>query len=375
MRVCLFTPHLPPLIGGADRDADLILRGLQARGHDVSALAQAAPGPRPELPYVVERYRRPPMMHLCAETFMASLWRHHRRHPFDVVLAFDSYPTGYVAARLRRWVKFKVVASPRGSDLCLQYHNLRKPRVSGMIAEGYRHADRIVAISDWAAARVRELVGSNPPPIDLVFNGIDAAEHDRLLAASRSVATPLLAEEPFVLHLAKLHPNKNQALAVLAVARLRELFERRGLRYVIAGGGKDDEQLRAQVHAAGLDRIVKLVGPTVGAEKYRMLDRAMFLVATSREESFGNVVLEAMASGLPVLASAIGGHLQQVGSGGWGRMFESDNVDDLAGAMRAMIEADLSPLRTAALRRRNDFPLASMVEGYERSCLQALDSR
>jgi len=59
MRICLFTPTFLPSLGGAELAGDRILRGLQARGHDVQVLCQDHGEPK-GLPYPVTRYRRPP---------------------------------------------------------------------------------------------------------------------------------------------------------------------------------------------------------------------------------------------------------------------------------------------------------------------------
>ena len=371
MRICLFTPTFLPLVGGAERDADVIARGLLERGHEVTVLARQTELGEPELPYPVVRYRRPPAQHLFTRLLSRPLAALHRRWPFEVILCFYGYPTGYAAALVKKKLGVALVVSPRGADLYPEYHDLRKPRVPRLIAEGYRRADRIVSISHWLTQRLREVAGEGLPPIDLVYNGIDFATFDAEIETSRSQPPTLPVRRPFVLHLARVEPVKRQELAVEGVYRLREEFERRGLQYAIVGDGAAMPRVRELVSRYGLDSTVKLLGTRTGIEKAWLLDNAEFMVSTSREEGLGNVVLEAMAAGLPMLGSDIGPHRELIAELGWGLLFRSGDADDLATQMKRMLETDRGPWQQTASRQRGRFSLQSMVDGYESACLAA----
>src|ERR1041385_403422 len=116
MRICLFTPTFLPSVGGAERMADAIVRGLIDRGHRVSVLGPAAAGPTPPLPYPVLQFRRPPALNLWPEMLCLAVRRAYRLHPFDVMLAFYGYPTGYAGSLLKRRLSYGLVVSARGGD-------------------------------------------------------------------------------------------------------------------------------------------------------------------------------------------------------------------------------------------------------------------
>lgn len=375
MHVCLFTPTFLPALGGAERDADIIVRGLMARGHRVTVLARQRGEAPPPLPYPVVRYRRPPMQHLCTAALARPLIRLHRRDPYDVVLAFYGYPNGYAANLARRRTGAAVVASPRGGDLLPHYHDLRKWRVPRLIAKGYRGADRIVTISGWLGDRLKQVAGEPLPPVDLVYNGVDLAEHDRISEEAKRTPPNLPLTGPFVLHLARIVPVKEHALAMAAVHRAADMFRQRGLTYAVVGDGKSLQATQQLVHELGIGDIVRFLGSRRGTEKAWLLDNALFMVASSREEGLGNVTLEAMASGLPMLGSDIGPHQELIGNHGWGMLFRSGDPDDMAAKMRAMLDADREMMRRAALRRRELFSIESMLDGYEQACLKAIESR
>ena len=374
MRICLFTPTFYPKIGGAERDADLIARGLTERGHFVGVLAQWTDGPPPTgLPYPVRSYRRPPRQHYWPQVLAWPLWRAYRAWRFDLVLAFWGYPNAIAAMALRRRMGTPIVVSPRGDQLAPDSPLLRKPRVPDHIRRAYQGVDRIVAISEWMAGRIREVAGNDLPPIDLVYNGIDLAAIDSLRDRVRASppAEPLI-EEPFMLQLGRVAPVKQPILAVRAVAQAREVFERHNMRYAIVGEGRSLPEVRHLIDKLGIGHIVKTLGPRTGLDKAWLYDRAICFVTTSQRESFGNVVIEAMAAGLPIVASDAGAHRELVADRDWGFMFRHDDVDDLASKLIAMLETDRTPFVVTALRLREQFPIQKMLAGYEAACKAAL---
>ena len=371
MRICLFTPTFLPLIGGAERSADVVVRGLIGRGHDVRVLAQEQAAGKAELPYPVHYYRRPFAQHLWPEVLARPLKKLHRQWPFDVVLAFYSYPVGYAASRVKKQLGFGLVISPRGKDLHDRFIQARRFRRMSIMRAGYRGADQIVAISHWLVGRLHDQIGDPMPEAQVVYNGIDLAEHDAALAATRDGRVEPVLHKPFALHMARVAPVKEQALAVRAIAQLGPTLAEAGMEYAVVGDGRDLPALRQLVKRLGLGDVVKVLGMRTGAEKYWLLDNAAFFVTTSRAEALGTVVVESMASGLPILASDLPAHRELIEGKGWGLMFRSGDVDDLAAKMRLMIETDRQPMRRRALEARRSFTLDAMVAGYEEACVIA----
>jgi glycosyltransferase involved in cell wall biosynthesis len=372
MRVCLFTPTFLPSLGGAELAGDRILRGLQGRGHEAQVLCQdhGEPG---DLPYPVMRYKRPPSQHLWPELLSRHVKRAFRNQPFDVMLAFYGYPTGYAAARVKHKLGFKLVVSARGADLYPNFHALKKPRVTSTIREGYRGADRIISLSDWLDTRLREMAGPDLPPIDRVLNGIDLETFDRELETAKDIAPPFdLKPGRFVLHLARVGPVKRQDLAVEAVNRVADQFRSAGMKYAIVGDGESLSELRATVSVLGIDDVVLFLGRQVGEQKFWLLRHAHSFAATSREEGMPNAVIEAIAAGLPVLASDIGPHRELMGLTKAGWTFKFPDAGDLAAQLVRLLEDDLSSYRDAAESCRGMFSLETMIDGYERSLNAAI---
>lgn len=370
MRICLFTPNFLPTVGGAERMADLLCRSLIARGHDVQVLCQKQKAGPPIAPYPVHLYHRPPAMHLWPGSIGRSLGRLHRRWPFDVVLAFYAYPTGYAASRLKSALNFGLVISTRGGDLYPTSHLHQKPGVMRAIRAGYKNADQIISLSGWMTQRLHEVVGPPLPPIHTIPNGIDLTEHDRLLADAADHRPQFIdSARPFALQLATLTPVKRHDLVLDALAQSRSAFDRARAQLIIAGDGQCRAALQEQIAARGLGDIVKLVGTVSGRDKYWLLAHARFMLSASIAEGLPNALIEAMASGLPVLASDISPHEELLAGAKWGCTFATDDAAALAASMTAMWSMDLSSMKAAALGLRREYDLVKMIDRYEQICL------
>lgn len=373
MRICLFTPNFYPAVGGAEKAANLIANGLTQRGHDVTVLTRQQSEPAPDADFNVRYYRKLPKENIWPELYRTPLLQEHQKSKFEVVLAFYSYPLGYAAVKSRSVLKCPIVITPRGGDLYPNFHGLKKWRVPKTIAYGYANADRLIPVSNWLLERIKTITNKPLPPYDLVYNGIDVTAFQKDLKEATTSITEPIVEPPFLLHLARVAPVKRQDLAIDAIDRLRELFEKRDLRYAIVGEGELLDDIRKRIKQLDLEHIVKLLGTRTGTERDWLYANAMGFVSTSREEGLSNVSLEAMAAGLPMLASDIGPHQEVLSDQDWGMLFKSEDVDALTAALPKFIDSDLDAMSRTALELCQNYTLERMIVGYEESLTQAIE--
>lgn len=382
MRICLYTPTFLPVMGGAELFCDMFARGMQGRGHEVVviALKQRTNRPMPEVPYPVRRYRRPPCQHLCTEILAWPLLKAWRKHHFDVVVTIYGYPLAYAVSRVKERLKLGLIAVAQGADLYPTYNPRNKWRVNRLIAEGYRRSDHVVGVSRTMAERARAFMGKAGPvdtPVDVIHNAIDIGAWERSLEEARG-QTPDVVREfglvpgGFTLQVAGLRQVKRPDLAIDAVARCRDVYEKLNLRHVMAGEGKTAEQYHALARGLGIaDRIV-FAGVRTGMDKYWLFAHARLLMHTSDEEGLPFVLSEAAASGLPMLVSGIDPHREFLGDSGCGRTFHRGDLEDLAGRLREMLGGDLTALRAASRRRAVDFGADKMLDAYEALCRRVM---
>jgi glycosyltransferase involved in cell wall biosynthesis len=172
-----------------------------------------------------------------------------------------------------------------------------------------------------------------------------------VVAVPRRPAGPPDRTPGLVLFLGRLHPDKGPDLLVEAVAAIAETLPE--LQVVIAGPARQPVERRlagqviAMVNAAGLADRVRLVGPV--DDPASLLRRAAVLALPSRTEGSPNAVLEAMAHGTPVVATAVGGVPDLLDGGRLGRLVAPG---DAAAFGRALAEVIRDPDAAAAVAAR-----------------------
>ena len=229
-----------------------------------------------------------------------------------------------------------------------------------------------VTVSKDLERFLQQRIGIRADRITQIYNGVDTSRFAP--PAAGEVPAPAL---PQAFHgkglvrigtVGRLRPVKDQASllqATAAVLRRRPEF-RANARVMIVGDGPLLAELRATADALGLGDITWLPGSSADVP---VLLRAMDLfVLPSLNEGISNTILEAMATGLPVLASAAGGNVELVDDGVTGGLFPAGDVPALAALIERHLEnAELRQREGAAARAKAEgrFSLPAMVRAYQ----------
>ncbi|MBL0927980.1 MAG: glycosyltransferase [Phycisphaerales bacterium] len=254
--------------------------------------------------------------------------------PFDAALCHFG-PAAATAARLRACGVFDapILAFFHGGDL------LDTPAADKRFL--FNAAERIAAVSE----RMRQqLVGMGSPPQRTVVHkmGVDLRA---LPFRDRGAA---FAEPLRMISVARLVPIKGLEWALRAVAALAP-GERARLCYTVVGGGPLEGPLRALASSLGLTGVVRFTGPLPHDRVREELDRShLFLFPSTtmpdgRQEAMGVAAMEALACGIPVIASRTGGIPELVVDGVCGVLVNDRDPLGIAAAIRAVL-ADPSML-------------------------------
>lgn len=236
-----------------------------------------------------------------------------------------------------------------------QLRRLHRPMIS-----------QYVTVSAHLAQYLRTAIGVPAARITQIYNGVD---HHRFHPGVARLNHGDLGDEGLFLigTVGQLRPEKNQSLLVSAFA---ELLRRRPqlaqkLRLVIVGNGSGRDAIAAQVAAAQLEEQVWLAGARNDVpEILRALD---VFVLPSKTEGISNTILEAMSSGLPVVATDVGGNGELIVDGQTGTLVAPDDAVAMAAALETYVtNPALIAGRGAAARERvlQRFSLEAMVESY-----------
>lgn len=242
-------------------------------------------------------------MHLQPDAMAraAQAWVERTGCRFDVIDAHYFYPDGVAAARLARRFGKPLVITARGSDLNLIGLDERARR---RMLDACAQAQACVGVSQ---ALVEVLRGWGVPQhkLHVIRNGVDLDRFSEQDSGAARARLGLPVDVPVVLSVGNLFELKGHALLIEAVALLARDWPT--LRLVIAGEGPERERLQQLIAQHGLQERVRLLGAVPNADLPHWYGAADLFALPSSREGLPNVMLEALACGTPVVATAVGG--------------------------------------------------------------------
>lgn len=253
------------------------------------------------------------------------LARELRRRPDVALSALSGSSTKLVLAS---------ILTGRRIPLVVSYHGFEEYKTGRLAAAAYygmplinRCAARIIAVSGGLERKLIEKWGADSSKTQRIYNpvSIDLAE------AAASVGD-ISTRSPIVLGVGRLSHEKGMIDLVEAFARLMSPEAR----LMIAGNGPELNRLTARVAELGIEDRVEFLGHV--SDLTTVYRRARVLAVPSRTEAFGLAVVEGLAHGLPIVATACEGPMEILENGRFGRIVPKGDTQ----AMTDAIEAALS---------------------------------
>lgn len=226
--------------------------------------------------------------------------------------------------------------------------------------------DQLVAVCRDAGERYARVSGVDPKRFAVLYNGVNTQRFkpDEALRQALRDKHGMPHDKLVVLTVASLTPVKCHQTLIDAAAIVRDQIER-SVEYRFVGEGAQREALEAQVKALGLDGVVTLPG---GSDQVpELLAAADLFVLPSRLEGMSNAIIEAMASGLPVIANAVGGNVELIDEGVSGMLSEPETPASMAAALVELLTDDELRLklgRQARQRTESLFSIEAMMRNY-----------
>lgn len=274
-------------------------------------------------------------------------------------------PLGVAALKRLGAYRGKLVLSYHGTDVTPPRNRIERALQDFIHAA----ADHVVACSRSLAARMSAAFGMAPERIRVIYNGVDPSLFDGRAEARLAADLPA----SYVASVSSFIPRKNLSLLVRAFALLAPRFPE--LHLCIAGGdGPERARIEREAREHGLAERVHLFVDLDHAQVAALLARARACVQTSLAESFPLAVLEAGASGTPLVVSDIPGHDELVRDGDTGHTFVLGDPAACAQAVAAVLDHPAEAARMAAAlkqRIRSTLTWFDSIDQYTRLVLAA----
>jgi glycosyltransferase involved in cell wall biosynthesis len=367
LKIALISRRYPPLIGGAEKVLSYLAPALAVEGADVTVLT-AMPVGRQDVParetwtppdgsgtLTVERLPTSSLRFVGTTLYMRNLARRLRAEEFDVVYVSMLKHDAYVAVGVGRERGFPVVLRPEGAGATGDLAWQRWGRFGRRIGERCKQADAFVSIS---TAITDELIaeGYDSAKIHALPNGVP-------IPAQPWQPRPDWRDAPHAVFVGRLAPEKG--LHTLIDSWPLVLLSFPTARLTLVGEGPERSGLEDRVANLNLGASISL--PGVSADPSEILRAADLFVLPSREEGMSIALLEAMALGVPNVATAIPGNQRIVTDGTHGRLVV---VDDPSALTRTIIEqwGDLDRAyemgQEARRRVEDEFSIQSMARKH-----------
>lgn len=326
-----YTPFICALDKGGAFESDADSRGIPY------TLMSRTPGLSPRLIwriYQIFRSRRAKIVHT-----------HH----------FPSLLYSLIGAKL---VGARLIHTEHG----LSTYNVWHRRFALRVMSQFCHA--VVAVGVDSERFLRQQVGVEASKLFVIPGGVRA---DRFRNVSRADARRdlgLKESDRVIVMVARLSPEKNHVLLLDAFEEVRKRIPE--ARLLIVGGGPEQAAIVERIGRLGLAGCVNMLG--VRHDIPQVLSASDVFVLTSDREALPIAVLEAMAAGLPIVATNVGDLYTVIEDGINGRLIPPGDVEGFANATISLLQnPELSTLMGRNNRfRANEFTVSTTVEKYER---------
>lgn len=226
----------------------------------------------------------------------------------------------------------------------------------------YRLSTGVVANSEAIGRLLVEQFQVPADRVHIVHNGVDCERFPSFKSGRRQLHFNVGSEAKLIVNVANMHsPVKGHTDLIEAARTVCASIPQ--ARFVFIGDGEQRPHLQEQVHQAGLDEFFVFLGNRDCIPE--LLSCCDLFVLASRAEGFPNALLEAMAAGLPVVATRVGGVPEIVEDGRSGLLVSPGNAAALAGAVIQLLQDPSAAARLATAgqqRVRKQFSLDRLIQ-------------
>ena len=374
MKILVLIHEFPPVGGGGGRAAQDICLGLVKQGHEITVLTAHLKGlPKEEMVEGIRVLRLPSLrreafradLKAMAGYVLSGLWtglRFIKRWQPDLIHVHFAVPAGALA-----WAFSKLTAIPYVMTVHLGDIPGGVPEKTGGWFKWampftffiWKDASHVIAVSEFT----RQLALKHyKREIEVIPNGVVL---DRLRPASIRVQKP-----PGIVFAGRFMEQKNPLQTVQTLTELQDL----PWQCFMLGDGPLMMNVRQEITKHGLDERFTMTGWVTPEQVLDWFDKSDILFMPSLSEGLPVIGVQALAKGLAIVASRIGGFVDIVDEGKNGYLVELSHPFEFSGALRQLLldRTRLERFRTASFEKASNFDIARIIEQYEKILLDVL---
>lgn len=323
MKIAILTAGFPPMwIGGTEIATYNMAKYLSRTGHEIhviTSLDKGLPREYVDNKFYVHRVRVMRYPILTNMTFaLSSLIKIYEINPD--ILHCQSIFSGIAGFSIKKVLKIPYIIYGRGSDVNSNW--ILKNRVS-RITLG--NADSIVALSSDMKEKLAKIGGKN---ICIIPNGIDLENYGNQCRNEMRNKMKIRPADKIIIYVGRLHQIKGIEYLIKALEILKvQSFD---FKLLVVGYGDRKSELEKMASNLGLEDEIIFVGKVPNSDVPKYLSAADIFVLPSLSEGFPTVILEAMASGLPIIATNVGAATDIIENGKNGFLVEPKDSKEIA---------------------------------------------
>ena len=274
----------------------------------------------------------------------------HKSRKFDVIYATDFFPDGDAAVRLAQHLKIPAACLGIGVDVNITAQSSRI--IYRHFVRTAKALDGTLACGQSVADGIKAVTGKNPL---CVYGVLDLEEFSPVpdkIPARKELGLP--SDKTIVLYAGYLTKRKGVYELLDAIYKAQKKCP--DILLVMCGSGPEETALQRLIREKGVENIIRMAGEVEPERMNKWMQASDLFVLASHTEGMPNVVTEAMACGLPVVATAVGGLPKAIGDCDGALLVPPENADELEKAIVKVINDNQlrASMRIAARNRAEE---------------------